>query len=96
MHPIFQSNPETAQLMEMTAPSRFSRAGDRPIESGTPVGTVADSQAEMSRPPDHAEEIMDTVETWKSATHFIKGDGHYQSNRQRNIPSTFFLYDSLS
>jgi hypothetical protein len=71
-HPIFQSNTETAQLMAVAAPTRFSGAGDRPIESGTPVGTVADSQAEMSCPPDHAKEVMDTVETWKRAIDIIK------------------------
>jgi hypothetical protein len=61
------------------------------------VGTVADSQAEMLRPPDHAEEVMDTVETLKSATSIIKRALDTISPIVKEIyPVPFFLYDSLS
>jgi hypothetical protein len=88
--PIIQSSTETAQLMSVTAPTHFSKTGGRPIESGTPVGTVADSQAEISRPPDHAEEVMDTVETWKSAVNIIKRVLDTVSPNVKVYPVPFF------
>jgi hypothetical protein len=72
---IVQSDAETAQPTTVAAPlSDFSKTGDLLVDSGsgTPVGTVPDSQPGMSRHPDRAEEAMDAVTTWKSAVDVMK------------------------
>jgi hypothetical protein len=73
--PIVQSGTKTAQptCTAVAAPiSDFPRTGDLLFDSGTPVGTVPDSQAGMSRHPDRAEEAMNAVTTWKSAVNVMK------------------------
>ena len=55
-----------------TALSSSSRTGTAPIESGTPVAPIVDSQMEMSRTLDRAGEALDTVKTWKTTVSTIK------------------------
>jgi hypothetical protein len=69
--PIVQSDTETARPTTVIAP-KFSRTGDRLVDSGTPVGTVPDSQTGMSCHLDPAEEAMDAVTTWKIAVNVMK------------------------
>jgi hypothetical protein len=72
---IVQSDAETAQPTTVAAPlSDFSKTGDLLVDSGsgTPVGTVPESQPGMSRHPDRVEEAMDAVTTWKSAVDVMK------------------------
>jgi hypothetical protein len=68
--PTVPVNTETMASTAITAP--LSGTGDLPIESGTPVGAVVDSQVEMSRTLDRTEEALDTVKTWGSAVDIIK------------------------
>jgi hypothetical protein len=69
---ILQFDAETAQLTTVAAPR--SEMGDLLVGSGsgTPVGTVPDSQPGMSRHPDRVEEAMDAVTIWKSAVDVMK------------------------
>jgi hypothetical protein len=73
---IVQSDTEAAGIAAGTAPtSHLSRtADDTLIERGTSVsgGTVAASQTGMSRPPDLAEEAIDTMKTWRSVVNVMK------------------------
>jgi hypothetical protein len=71
---IVQSDAETAQPTTIAARSDFSKTGDLLVDSGsgTPVGTVPDSQPGMSRHPDRAEEATDAVTIWKSAVDVMK------------------------
>jgi hypothetical protein len=66
--------PASAEPMQSTAVTipLPPLSGDPPIESSTPVGPVADSQTDMSRSLDRAEEAMDNVKTWKSTVETIK------------------------
>jgi hypothetical protein len=71
------TNTGAMQLTSDTAPmSPLSQKGDLPIESGTPVGPVADrplSDTEMSRNTlRRAEEAINTIKTWNSAVNVIK------------------------
>jgi hypothetical protein len=53
--------------------SPLSQTTDLPIMSDTPVGLVADSQAEMSRTAlRHAEEAIDAMKTWSNAVETVK------------------------
>jgi hypothetical protein len=69
--PSVQVSGDTATAGTATLSPLF-RTGDPPIESGAPVGPAADSQTNMSRSLDSAEEAMDTVKTWKSTVGTIK------------------------
>ena len=66
-----QVSGESMQSTAVITPRR-PPSGDPLIERSTPVGPVADSQTDMSRFLDRAEEAMDTVRTWKSAVKAIK------------------------
>jgi hypothetical protein len=71
--PAVQANNETMQPMAVTTPlPPLSRTVAPPTESGTPMGPVADSQAEMSRTLDHAGEVMDMIKSWESTVGVIK------------------------
>jgi hypothetical protein len=65
--PTVQSNSVTPHT-EVTVPLSLSQTHDLPIKSGTPV----DSQTEMSRSLDHAQQVVDAVKTWESAVGVIK------------------------
>jgi hypothetical protein len=74
---IVQSDTEAAQITAVPAPiSHLSKTDDTLIESGTSVsaGTVAACQPEtgISRPPDLAEEAIDTIKTWRSVVNIMK------------------------
>jgi hypothetical protein len=71
---IVQFDAESAQPTTVAAPrSDFSKTGDLVDSgSGTPVGTVPNSQPGMSRHPDRAEEAMDAVTIWESAVDVMK------------------------
>jgi hypothetical protein len=59
--PNVQASGEPMQSTIVTA--LLFLPGDPPIESSTPVGPVANSQTNMSRSLDRAEEAVDTVKT---------------------------------
>jgi hypothetical protein len=63
-----------------------------PIENGTPVRPVANSQMEMSRMPDR-EEAMDTVKAWKNAVDLI--ERVMNTVRPTMEVCIFFLYPLL-
>jgi hypothetical protein len=69
-----QVNDETVQPTAVTPhQSPLSQTTDLPTMSDTPVGLVADSQAEMSRTAlRHAEEAIDAMKTWSSAVETVK------------------------
>jgi hypothetical protein len=69
--PTVQAN-STLQPTALTVPSPLSHTGDLPDESVTPSRAEMDSQREMSRTLDHAEEAMDTVKSWKNTVNIIK------------------------
>ena len=69
-----QAYGETIQPTAVATPqSRLSRLGGLPVEVGTPVGPVLDSQTEGSGSALHrAEEATDAMKTWNSAVDVIK------------------------
>ena len=95
---IVQSDTEAAQIAAVTAPiSHLSRMDDTFIESGTSVsvGIAAASQTVMSRPPNLAEEAMDTMKTWRSAVNVMKQVMDTVSPIAKEVcPIPFFLYYS--
>jgi hypothetical protein len=92
---IVQSDTEAAQITAVAAPiSHLSGTDDALKESGTSVsvGTVATSHTGMSesRPPDHAEETMDTMEKWRTAINVMKQVVDTVSPIVKVCPTPFF------
>jgi hypothetical protein len=93
-----QSNIETKSPTEVTARlSPLLQAGNLPIKSDAPVGPVADSQAEMSQSLDHAQELVDAMETWEGAVGVIKQVMDLVGPITRvGIPIIGFIYPSIT
>jgi hypothetical protein len=66
----------SGEAMEPTAvavpQSRLSQSGDLPVEGGTPVGPVDSQTRKLETAVRHAEEAINTMETWHGAVKIVK------------------------